>query len=122
MRPDLSHLDQYRVAAMPSPPGATYGGFLIPSPIPGRMLCVVACDGRDTGWDHVSIHVARGNNQMATPTWLEMDWVKDAFFLPEETVAQFHVPPSAKINLHPHTLHLWRSLSTDFPLPPSILV
>ena len=75
-------------------------------------------------WEHVSVHVSKQTNLRAerTPTYYEMDRVKKMFWKDNETVMQLHVPVSNHINVHEHTLHLWRPVKVDIPLPPSRLV
>ena len=107
--------------------GDSYGAFRIPCALKGVRvwLNVLAQDGRNSredlgdawAWDHVSVSTER-----RTPTWGEMDFIKDIFWLPGEAVVQFHVPKSEHINCHPFTLHLWKCLLTDFPRPPSSAV
>lgn len=70
-----------------------------------------------SGWDHVSVSLPD-----RTPTWDEMERVKRAFFKPEETAYQLHVPPSDHINCHPYCLHLWRHHHSEIPMPPAFMV
>lgn len=69
------------------------------------------------GWEHVSVSY---NNRC--PTWDEMCRVKEAFFLPEEVVIQYHPRKSEYVNHHPYCLHLWRKYGEDFETPPMMLV
>lgn len=102
--------------------GDSYGAFCIPCRATGRTLNVLAQDGRNSredlgdawAWDHVSV-----STEKRIPLWAEMAFVKDVFWLPEETVMQLHVPTKQHINVHPFTLHLWRPLLVEIPLPPS---
>ena len=103
------------------------GAFDLESVEPGWRLAIIASDGTDPsvpecrGWEHVSVHAyRRGGAQQCTPTWREMCAVKDLFWDPEDLVMQLHPRRSAYVNLHPHTLHLWRH--ADIPEPPAILV
>lgn len=118
MRPaPWSHLDRYRIqlARRQSPTSATYGDFaLTDRPQP---MAIVAVDGEDTGWEHVSVSLRN-----RCPNWLEMCEVKDLFWLPEETVIQYHPASSAYVNTHPYCLHLWRPVSLALPLPPTWMV
>ncbi len=50
-----------------------------------------------------------------------MCWIKDLFFLPEETVVQYHPRRSAYVDRYP-VLHLWRPHDVEIPLPPTIYV
>lgn len=85
--------------------------------IEGRSFYVIASDGG--GWEHVSVHPC---NAKRCPTWEEMCAIKDMFFLPEETVVQYHPPKSDYVNNHPYVLHLWRPLNTEIPRPPIAFV
>lgn len=80
-----------------------------------RGLTIIA-SWRD-GWDHVSV-----SRPDRCPTWEEMERVKRAFFLPDETAFQLHVPVSDHISIHPHCLHLWRPHELEIPRPPNWMV
>jgi hypothetical protein len=67
------------------------------------------------GWEHASISVV---DQKRVPTWDEMCMFKDLFWLPEETVVQYHPAKSEYVNCHPYVLHLWRWMDGEFPKPP----
>lgn len=125
-------LEHYRIESGPlaSPPGARWGRFLIPvdkvaAPTPtfGKVR-IILDDGRDTGWEHVSISISKGQGPEndETPEWPLMDWAKNVFWEDEEAVFQFHPPESEYVNTHPHVLHLWRPVDGEFPRPPSSLV
>jgi hypothetical protein len=97
------------------------GAFHLPSPEPGWQLGVLASDGE--GWEHVSVHAyKREGKQQRTPTWREMTFIKNQFWGDEDIVIQFHPRRSEYVNLHPHTLHLWRPTNATIPTPPPILV
>ena len=134
MLPNLHHLDLFRIAhpfTGYAKQGDTVGCFHIPHmdrfqrvQFKGHYI-VIANDGAETGWDHVSIHVRKtrnGKREMSTPTWADMSHMKDLFFGPEETVFQFHPPKTEHINVHEHCLHLWKPLNNTIPLPPSHFV
>ncbi len=91
------------------------GVFRVPFPASGVVLLVLASDGK--GWDHVSVSLPD-----RCPTWLEMTYIKDAFFRGDEAVVQFHPPKSEYVNDHPFCLHLWRPQEDTIPLPPSEMV
>jgi hypothetical protein len=99
--------------------GDDYGSFSIRSPVSGQELRCMANAGNEfsEGWEHVSVSLIN-----RCPNWLEMSYIKGVFWLPHETVIQFHVPEIDHVNLHPHCLHLWRKPGTEFPRPPEILV
>lgn len=82
---------------------------------------VIADDGKDSGWEHVSLHKTfNGNSYM--PSWNDMRFVKDLFWDEEDCVIQYHPPKSEYINNHNHILHLWRPINIELPRPPKILV
>jgi hypothetical protein len=97
-----------------------------------RILLVIASDGRSwaeeglplPAWEHVSVHAATGPkpSQSFTPTWAEMCYAKKLFWDLEDTVIQFHPPQSQYINWHEHTLHLWRPIGVELPLPPTVTI
>lgn len=94
------------------------GCFIIPAPMGMNYACIAAVG---KGWEHVSVHMFH-DKQLKTPTWDEMCHVKDMFWSKEDTVLQFHPSKSNYINIHNHTLHLWRPIGIDFPMPPQNLV
>ncbi len=138
MKVTLDHLDKYRE---PHPvsgytgQGDTVGCFKIPHydykqrDRHSLHFVVIASDGRESGWDHVSVHLRGYEDQistrrpfMRTPSWDDMCWIKDQFFDHQETVIEFHPKRSEHINIHKHVLHLWKKLDHDHELPPSICV
>jgi len=108
-------LEDWRHQHPPSPTGASYGLFHIP--FRSATLKVICCDGRETGWDHVSVSLPN-----RVPNWEEMCFVKDLFFDEGETVVQFHPKASEYVNNCGTCLHLWRPVSREVELPPRILV
>ncbi len=116
--------EQYRWINAPhgynSQTGDPFGLFRIPAHVSkGRPLNIIACDGVETGWEHVSVSVMGSNK---CPGWDEMCVVKSLFWDDSEAVIQFHPPASDYVNFHPGCLHLWKSVAAPFPLPPTILV
>jgi len=111
---------RYRSGEYASSPRAPYGAFLMPGPC-GSALRIIACNGdvpgEFGGWEHVSVSTER-----RIPNWIEMSFVKNLFWAPEECVVQFHPPQAEYVNNHPRVLHLWRWTRGEFPMPPSILV
>jgi hypothetical protein len=102
--------------------GETYdinGVYLIKSKKHGRLLIIAS---NDCNWDHVSVSRRIKNNMSKIPNWEAMSYVKDLFFLNNETVIQFHPEKTSYINTHPHVLHLWRSQLHEHILPPIELV
>lgn len=112
--PDCIEQSRIKFGPYGSALGYDCGAFIIFAPS-GRQLKIIV--GRGDSWEHVSVSC-----QTSCPTWEEMDWVKDQFWLPTETVMQLHVPKRDHINCHPHCLHLWRPLKGRIPLPPSEMV
>lgn len=100
--------------------GQPFGAFIIPAKVAGRTLKVIACDGEETGWEHVSVSL--GDRPDRCPSWDEMCLVKSLFWSDEESVVQFHPPKSEYVNAHSGCLHLWKCVNQQFPIPPSILV
>lgn len=97
------------------------GAFQTSSPEPGWLLVLIASDGDD--WEHVSVHAARQiGGQQRTPTWKEMNYVKDLFWDAEDVVMQLHPKRSEYVNNHPCVLHLWRPVGIEIPTPPSYMV
>ena len=100
------------------------GAFVVPSPAPGWELVLICSDGE--GWEHVSVHACREQHpgRARTPSWLEMCFVKDVCWDPEDEVVQFHPRRSEYVNVHPHTLHMWRPNdgATLIPRPPRFMV
>ncbi|HEX6827111.1 MAG TPA: hypothetical protein VF077_12410 [Nitrospiraceae bacterium] len=96
------------------------GAFCFPGLLPGRELWAIASDGLD--WEHVSLHAANRTNKLFVPNWQEMCYIKALFWDAEDTVIQIHPPQSTYINMHPATLHLWRPIGQEIPLPHPLLV
>jgi hypothetical protein len=97
-----------------------FGWFIVPArSAHGRVLACLACDGEETGWEHVSVSIQQKDK---CPSWPEMCVVKDLFWGEDETVVQFHPTKSEYVNAHNGYLHLWKQTKAEFPLPPSILV
>lgn len=100
--------------------GSPFGIFLIPGRLAnGRGLKVIAVDGEETGWEHVSVSI---EDSKRPPSWAEMCIVKRLFWDANECVIQFHPPEEDYVNNHPGVLHLWRKVGAEFPMPPKICV
>lgn len=125
---DFTEVNKYRVRQGPTGSSdeiGKYGMFEIP--MKGRSKAVVmAADGDETEWEHVSVHIRYANKKgkwiLRTPTWEEMCLIKEMFWDDDETVMQLHPPKSQYVNNHNHCLHLWRPQTQEIPLPPKILV
>jgi hypothetical protein len=119
-----SKLEEYRIihGKYSSSKGEPYGAFFLPGPC-GAPLTIIASDGdmppEDPlgAWEHVSVSIDR-----RLPNWIEMCFVKDLFWAPEECVVQYHPPRSEYVNNFANCLHLWRPRNVAIPMPPSILV
>lgn len=102
--------------------GDPYGSFLVPAlKGPGRrQLNIIAADGQETGWEHVSVSL--GQHSKTVPTWEEMCFVKSLFWGDDECVVQFHPAKKEYVNLHEGVLHLWKFVKAEFPTPEKLLV
>jgi len=80
----------------------------------GYRLVIIASGGG--GWEHVSVH--RVGDPKHAPSWDEMCYVRQLFWEKEDTVMQLHPAGSKYVNTHSGTLHLWRPIGRDIPLPP----
>lgn len=124
MRINWSHLEQFRRSpeGYESKTGDTFGWFVWQK---GKtQIRVMAVDGDETGWEHVSVSVAYKTSRKweeRTPKWDEMRWIKSMFWEAEECVVEFHPPESDYVNLATNCLHLWRYVN-GFPMPPKICV
>jgi hypothetical protein len=116
--PERSRVTRHALLASTADDGNN-GAFMIVSPEPGWSLVVICSD--DEGWEHVSVHAFRGE-KLRTPNWREMCAVKDLFWDGEDEVVQYHPKRSEYVNLHQHTLHLWRPIGVEFPRPDAALV
>ena len=92
------------------------GVFVLPGP-EGVDLQVIS--GIGLGWEHVSV-VPLGENR--TPTWAEMQFVKEGFWRDDDVVMQIHPTSKDYVNCHDTCLHLWRPLFAEIPTPPTFLV
>jgi len=125
MRNNLD-LNQYRIrrGELSSPDSyGMAGAFLIPIGLKRRAV-VVSCNGDiGTGWEHVSVHIISGKKKhQETPTWNDMCYIKNMFWSDDEIAIQIHPKKTDYINVHNHTLHLWRSLNQELLTPPNLLV
>ena len=135
----FNHVECYRIreGEAATDTGDPFGVFIVPvdsekkSHVRRFMTCI-ASDGMDgagqdfVGWEHVSVcvHVYRGKVKVRieTPTWDMMSTIRDLFWPPGACVVQFHPPHDDYVNVHPHVLHLWRSIREPFPMPPKVCV
>jgi hypothetical protein len=110
----VSEINRWRIRTDVGVGDETCGAFVLPSPIDGQGLRVIASSGG--GWDHVSV-----SRTKRCPNWPEMDFVKRVFF-GDEVVMQLHVPSKDHVNYHAFCLHLWRPQSAEIPRPPAWMV
>lgn len=80
---------------------------------------IMASDG--DGWEHVSVHCVSDGAER-TPTWAEMCWIKDKFWDEDDVVIQFHPAKEDYVNMHKYTLHLWRPVGVQLPVPNKLMV
>ena len=117
---NLHELDQYRVDARHIYGTMGDGGNgVFKVFVGGRSFRCIASNGG--GWEHVSVSPCSRKRQTC-PTWEEMCAIKDMFFLPEETVVQYHPPKSDYVNIAEYCLHLWRPTIQEIPRPPVLFV
>lgn len=101
--------------------GDDFGFFIISArDANGRTLKCMATAGEDEGgWEHVSVSLV--DFKKKCPSWEEMCIVKNLFWDKTECVVQFHPAEEDHIS-HAEVLHLWRSKSQAFPMPPKNFV
>lgn len=92
------------------------GAFEVPGPERAKLFCIVS---DMMGWEHVSVSVLK---KARCPSWAEMCFVKELFWMPEEAVMQLHPRQSDYVSFHDWTLHMWRPVDAEIPLPPHTLV
>ncbi len=76
-------------------------------------------------WDHASVHTTLHGSiqpQNRTPTWDEMNFIKDLLWHPDECAVQYHPPKADYVDDHPNTLHIWKSQNKAMPRPPKDFV
>jgi len=114
------HIEKYRITRGPlrSVHGFGYNGaFVLPYKTRIVMVELTVIVSDRGGWDHVSVSTPH-----RCPKHAEMQFVKDIFFDPAETVVHFYPKKSAHINNHPFCLHLWRKHGAEYELPPAYIV
>lgn len=128
--PDAAEKGRVRAGAYRTARGDRMGAFALKAPS-GDYLTALVSDGSDwaahglpgPAFEHVSVSVRPAGGQPGRcPTWDEMCWVKGLFWGPDECVLQYHPPAAVYVNMHPHTLHLWKPVGVEVLLPPSICV
>ena len=105
-------------AAYHTKEGDQFGFFLFRAG--NRLLKVMVDNGDESGWEHASISIHPNSDKL--PTWTEMCEVKRMFWEDSECVVQYHPPQENYVNFHNGVLHLWRSKTQEFPMPPTICV
>lgn len=69
------------------------------------------------GWEHLSVSF---KNKI--PSWECMQEMKEIFFSDNEECFQLHPKADNYVNNNEYTLHIWRPVDGNIPIPPSILV
>ncbi|MEZ6097270.1 MAG: hypothetical protein R3C03_24105 [Pirellulaceae bacterium] len=124
MRSSTDKIENYRILSgrfATTPRSGLTGAYWIP--VRGKTFLVIASDGSDWDnlpgkpWEHVSV-----SSTDRTPSWAEMDFIKNLFWSSSETVIQFHPAKGEKINIHENCLHLWKPTGFEIQLPPTICV
>lgn len=116
---NLNLLEAYRTTLFGHRGNDRCGAFLMPSPIDGQNIAVIA--STDDAWDHVS-----ASRTLRCPNWPEMEYIRRKFFRDEEAVMQYHPPIADYVDGrtlgHPYCLHLWRPQRCEIPRPPKWMV
>jgi hypothetical protein len=95
------------------------GAFIIKKN--NELWVIIASDGE--GWEHVSVHITDEKKQHdRLPTWDEMCEVKNMFWDKSDCIVQYHPADTEYINVHKHTLHLWRPTNQVIPIPPKEMI
>ena len=117
---NFEKVEKYRIKRGPfaTNEGQDYGAFFIPAPrgltkAPLKVICAPS----DMEWQHVSVSLPS-----RTPTWDEMNFIKDLFWTEDDCVVQYHPPKKDYVNNCGTCLHLWKWQGGDFPRPPKELV
>lgn len=95
----------------------TMGAFYVSSPFSASMLLCLSSGPDNEGWEHVSVSLKN-----RTPTWEEMNFIKNIFWEENECVIQYHPPKKDYVNFNLYVLHLWRPINQDIPMPPKEFV
>ena len=93
------------------------GAYLIVKPSMLKIICSDGTDPEAEDFEHVSV-----SHPQRTPTWEEMQWIKEQFWEPHEVAYQIHPSEMDYVNCHPYCLHIWRHTKFVIPLPSSGLV
>jgi hypothetical protein len=88
--------------------------FVRRSPRHHRLKVIIS---NGMGWEHASVS-APGR----TPSWEDMQFVKECFWERDDVVMQLHPAEEDYMNFHPYCLHLWRPLDAEIPTPPLFMV
>jgi len=118
---DYLEASRLRDRRLDSRPGDTFGAFRVSMPGSQAVMLVIIGDGKEwerTGfalpaWEHVSVSLKN-----RTPTWEEMEWVREQVFDDSELVLWLSVPRADHINIHDNVLHMWRPIGVELPVPP----
>ena len=103
------------------------GIYAIPHPTIDKYLYwIVFSDGE--GWEHLSVSLRKTVTRAMVrqvercPTWPEMCFLKNLFWMPSEATVQFHPAMADYVNNHEFVLHIWRPIVVVFPVPDPIMV
>lgn len=120
---NLTVLNQYRIPHRGYMGNGSCGKFIIPTE-DGKLNFLIIASAYD-GWDHVSVSLITADKSSEVnrcPRWSEMCYVKDLFFEHNEVVVQYHPSKDKYVNNHEYTLHLWRPIDHNLPIPPTYMV
>jgi hypothetical protein len=115
--PNILESGRVRSGPYASESGDRFGAFYLAGPCGGELTIVSSGVDLEHKWEHVSVSLEK-----RTPNWREMCWAKFLFWDERECVVQYHPPKDEYVNCHPFTLHLWKMVGADFPMPPANLV
>lgn len=82
---------------------------------PGENLVFIFSWGGD--WEHLSV-----STQIKTPTWEQMQKMKEIFWGDDEVCMQLHPKKEDYVDNMPFCLHIWKPLKHKIPTPPSVMV
>jgi hypothetical protein len=105
------------------------GIYLIPHPTTDDYFYnIVFSTGM--GWEHLSVSlrkmISRSRRSFSQvqrcPTWPEMCFLKNLFWMPSEATVQFHPAMADYVNNHEFVLHIFKPTSVVLPTPDPIMV
>ena len=113
---DFSFVDAYRIPSkIPFANSLKIGMFSLPY-VDNSHIEVIA--SHELGWQHVSTTIVLNPvDDPRTPTYGEMQLVRDLFFYPDEKVVQYHPRRQDYVNDNPYVLHMWVRDGNIMPYP-----